>query len=138
MPKVIWSILCSDHFTDSRTNQISLINIIENIDVKGNFTAVLGIPMWLVILWERSDINSTEPENFRYRLPIQQPGEGELIASPKEHTHTIEKLRLRTRTAMQGLPLHGDGKLEIIIEVEETDSWREVGRVPLLVSHSVS
>lgn len=138
MPNVIMAVLCSDHVVDSRTNQLSLINIIENVEVKGDFPVVLGIATWLVILWERSDINSAEPESFRYRLPVQQPGEGELIASPKEHTHTIEKLRLRTMTALQGLPLHSDGKLEIIIEVAETDSWREVGRVPLLVSHSVS
>lgn len=137
MPEVIMAVLCSDHVVDSRTNQLSLINIIEEVQVKGDFPAVLGTPIWLVILWEKSDPSSAEPEAFKYRFPVQQPGDGELIDSPKEHTSTIEKLRLRTMTAMQGLPLHGDGKLEIIIQVEESGDWTEAKRVPLFVAHQV-
>lgn len=136
MPEVVWAVFCSDHIVDSRTNQITLVNIIENVNVKGDFPAMLGIPMWLVILWERSEIESTEPETFHYYLPVQQPGGGELIPSPKEHTGTIEKIRLRTMTAMLGLPVHGEGKLEVIIEVDSPEGRRIVGRVPLFVSHS--
>lgn len=135
MPKHIWSVLCYKGCLDQYTNQVSLLDVIENISLRPTGPAPSGnvhipIQMNLVSLWMRSDLNS--PETFETRIIVKAPDgfehpSNELVADLQTHT------RIRTFRRFEILPYRGPGLYEFIVEYRGTasDAWNSVVAVPL-------
>lgn len=129
----VWSILCRRSIIDKDTNSVSIVDVMEaiNVETAGEQTPTLaGIPLdfEIVTLWVRAD--SKVPARSRYRIRMQPPsGPAKPIGEPTEvDLRTFE--RLRARTHVSGIPLSGPGRYRFIVELED-DGWTPVSQVPL-------
>ena len=113
MPILNWAILCQDSAVDRGRNNISLFQIVEQINVPKETLikekVAISIPLQLVLQLRREKSDLTKKSSFSLTIDIINP-EGENLA-----TQTVEagfpglKNRLRLIMAMEGLPIKGIG-----------------------------
>jgi hypothetical protein len=140
--KVIWAVLCERAIIDRDTNNVSLINVIEEIaisvqppegapDEASDGRLVLA-NMELVVLWVRSDLEV--PERGYGRIRVIAPDEREAPTHENEVDLT-QYLRLRTRIRLTSLPMRGSGVYRIKIEgrAPPSSEWTEEFDLPLRV-----
>jgi hypothetical protein len=130
----VWSVLCSRSSTDRETNNLSLFEIIEQLNVLGplpDLGAKVAIPVQLEIvsLWSRSQ--SGEAEESRGRLTLLSPSG--LEAFTREFVvNLVEHDRMRTQLRLMGLPLFGTGRYTFTVEIQRAnEQWEVVARIPL-------
>lgn len=78
----VWSILCGKSTTDRETNNLSLFEVIEQINVLGPLPEpaakmALPMPFELVSLWCRA--NPGEPEESTARIKLLAPNNAETL-----------------------------------------------------------
>jgi hypothetical protein len=139
MAKHLWSVLCYKGILDQYTNQVSLLDVIEGITATAQEPPrpleegkALRVPasFMLVSLWMRSDVGAPEEITTRVRL-VAPTG---VSRRPNVVKVDLTKhVRSRTFMRFEGLPYHGDGYYQFIVEVqgEQADQWRVVAEVPL-------
>ncbi len=77
MIRHVWSVLCTKSSIDSDTNNISLFEILEQIQVSqfpepaGDAITVVPMPVELVSLWTREPVG--EPQQGECRLTMYSP-----------------------------------------------------------------
>ncbi|MBI2207164.1 MAG: hypothetical protein HYU41_25290 [Candidatus Rokubacteria bacterium] len=131
--------LCYKGSLDQYTNQVSLLDVIEGIVLQTEtppaVRAVIGfhVPMSLVTLWQRADIE--KPETFTMRMMTITPN-GEEVANKNELTCDLsEKRRLRTFLHIGGLPFQGPGMYRLAVDYKNADTdWQRVASVPFDVT----
>ena len=138
MAEHLWTVLCSKAVFDKDTNNVSLIEIIEELAVSPlpeQEKITLPISLELVMLTMRSEPD--QPESVAGQLSLLTP-EGNKLPSGRFEIDLSEKLRHRTRMRMSTLPLEGPGLYHFLIEFldKETDKWSEVYRLPLNIHHT--
>lgn len=133
----IWSILCSRSVTDRDTNNIILLDVLEQITAvvpirSATEDAGLLSPNELVSLWSRSV--SDRPERGRGRIRLLAP-DGSELGRHEFDIDLTQRERLRTQTRSAGLPIRGSGRYDFIVDLQEQADadWREVCKVPLKV-----
>ena len=113
--KVTWAILCERVTIDRETNNLSLINVIEEVAVPAQppqdlseaiSQSVIPANFELVTLWSRS--NPEYPERWIGRVRIVVPDGPESITQEHEIDLT-QFLRLRSRLKLPGIPAGGEG-----------------------------
>ncbi len=130
----IWTLLCSQAIIDRDSNNLSLFNVIEQINIEGEpqLGRVAPVGLEVVSLWVRSDLNT--PGRGHARLTFVSPT-GTRIKSVEDELDLTKCERLRTRRLFAGLELSEPGqytfKLELLNDGE--NRWREVASVPLKV-----
>lgn len=135
MANVLWAVLCQDTVVDSRSNQISIINVIDQFNPKVPLPTILGLQAILVVVWEKQKLEREEAEDIRYRFLIVHPDGEEVPPSEgNELSGSIEKKRLRTLTNMLGIPIKQPGILRILIQEEVGQEWIERGQVQVEVT----
>jgi hypothetical protein len=72
MVQLKYAILCEQAVISQPTGQLSLINIVNGINVPG-FPATVSNMLYLVIGWERALSESKVDEAFKARIAIQGP-----------------------------------------------------------------
>jgi len=133
MPQLIWSVLCSKGCLDSYSNQVSLLDVIEGLNIKTNQPeGRLHIPvqMNLVSFWMRSDPGA--PETFEARANLLMPDGTELPGlALSGDLQTNQKLRTFMR--IEGLEIREPGPHWLAVEYRtSTESeWVRVAKVPL-------
>ncbi len=140
MAKHVWSVLCYKGAIHERTNQISLLDVIEQITIvpqeklPEELKAVpLKVNMELVSLWIRSDLSVPESLSCRVRL-----------VAPEGSKHYAKVLQLDLKNYVRGrstiqfddIPFYGPGLYNFIVEQRHTanskaQKWRIAARVPL-------
>ena len=140
--KVIWALLCQYVITDQRSNNISLIEVIDGITIPApppvnvpetSQDSRLNLNASLVALYARSDHGL--PEVAQSRLRIVSP-EGAQILSEEQEVDLTDATRARAIGQIIGLPtpLPQDGEYLLKIEVKAPDSgWEEAFELPLWV-----
>ncbi len=137
--KVIWAVLCEKSLTDSETNNVSLINVIEEVTVPAQppiKLSDLGLPegivptvLELVVLWVRSNLD--EPEHGQGRVQIAIPNSYDASTQQFEVDLT-HFLRLRSRIKLTGIPAGGEGIYLFKIAGKTASSdWTEMFELPL-------
>lgn len=132
-----WTVLCVRSATDKETNNISLFEVLEQIQIFGpnrppGGTAVLPLTMELITLWERSDW--TVPTRGTARAVIRLP-DGETQPPIELDVDLTNAPRHRTLMRFSGLPFRDPGviRFEVFVRVTGTDEGHRVANVPLLV-----
>ncbi len=128
-----WTVLCSNSVIDSESNNISLLNVLEQINIqdtppeKGEIKG-LPFPSQIVTLWGRSDVNQPERGTARYTVQYTHGGETSQTEPNTSPVDLTEYRRMRTRTNMPVLPIMGAGVHKIIVEIQSDpeEEWIQV------------
>jgi hypothetical protein len=134
----VWSVLCSRSVIDSSSNNISLIEVLEQLSIRrmppgADEEGVVPIQCELVTLWARAD--EEEPATGRGRITLVRPS-GLAMPSQEFEIDLTRVQRTRHRARMNGVPVSEAGRYTFRIEFStaDGDTWDEVARVPLYVS----
>lgn len=134
----VWTVLCSLTVTDAERNNVTLVEVIEQVTYQSIATQkdvaeIVPIVCDLVSMWIRSEINT--PEVQRGRTVLVGPS-NEIIQQEEYEINLQSIQRLRLTTKIQGLPFVGNGSYHFLVEEfqSHTDSWLRVAKVPLYVS----
>ena len=142
MPNHVWSTVCSKAILDRETNNISLIEVLEEIqfgppppdnDLGQEGYVMLPIPMTLVTLWERE--SGSDSETFAVRIKFVDPTGTWIGPKDTEREHTIDKLRFRSINRMMAVPFSESGRYIILVQSKTSGSgrWKQNARVPLSI-----
>jgi hypothetical protein len=145
----VWSVLCSQSITNKDTNNISLIEILEQLkvnlellspdgtpappDVHLKTVPILPIVMNVVSFWVRSDDDS--PEVSYGRLSLKTPsGQERLISNFRIELEKFQQNR--TINKMVGFPVSESGKFLFLVDLgtSPTGNWSRVAEIPLRVT----
>lgn len=139
--KYLWSILCEKGIVDGETNSVSLVNVLESIQiqiapmegvvVEGDLLlAEKNVPLnfELITLWER-----IKPGDIREVVRVEHfdPNGKKLgsydyrIEMPKTTDH------FRSRIRFNGFKLTVPGSYRFVSKVQKGSAYREVGSVHL-------
>jgi len=138
----VWSVLCTKSSIDSDTNNISLFEILEQIQVSqfpepaGDAITVVPMPVELVSLWTREPVG--EPQQGECRLTMYSP-RGKSLSSPPQVMDLSKYRRFRSRFQIPGLPLDGPGLCEVEVQFRggSEAEWNTVARVPIEVNQGI-
>ncbi|MDO8433371.1 MAG: hypothetical protein Q7S58_13285 [Candidatus Binatus sp.] len=138
MIRHVWSVLCARSIIDNESNNISLLEVLEQLAVTAppgqaalSQTDKISVPLnsELVTLWTRS---GDVPEQSRARIRIVNAGGDELHVS-EIAVDLTKHARLRSRARLNGLAIRGPGVHEFRVSLEEQGRWEEVARIPLQI-----
>jgi hypothetical protein len=134
----VWTVVCSHSVTDKKTNNVSLQNVIEQINYKAppdwpessDGDVSIWFPFEVVSLWTRSEPD--EPVTGVARLVIHRPS-GRTMASPELEVRLENRRRRRTQFSFQGFPIDVPGYIWFAVELQcpVGSEWRTVARVPV-------
>lgn len=139
MPEHIWSVLCYKGCLDQYSNLVSLLDVIEGIQLRSigplpaGEKAFVGLPFQLnlVSLWARAAPDT--PEKFSVRALVVKPDGAEVVPQVFIDGDLTEKRRLRTFMRLDALPFGGPGVYRFAVECRSDDEWRRVASIPLEV-----
>ena len=134
----LWTVPCRVTITDQQSNNISLIEVLEELTVPPPNSripltvAFSPLMIDLVTLWSRG--NPDEPEFGNARSSLVSPA-GETMIEQVVELDLRERRRFRTIGRFLGLPLQQAGTYAWRVEKRqgENATWEEVARVPLEV-----
>jgi hypothetical protein len=130
----VWSVVCSRSATDRETNNLSLFEVIEQLNVLGPLPdpvarVALPIPFEIVSLWSRSQPG--EAEESRGRVRLLAPNGTEVFAQ-EFPVNLMENPRMRTQMRSVGFPVLGTGRYTFAVEIQRAaDNWESVARIPV-------
>jgi hypothetical protein len=135
----VWSVLCSKSVIDKESNNLSLIDTLEQVNLLGvevGKAALIPLKAELVSLWTRDDFDV--PQAGKGRTLVKTPHDEEL-GRIEFDVNLTENIRLRTRNQMVGIPVKEAGVQFFVIEIQQqdTEDWAEVARIPLDVRFGV-
>jgi hypothetical protein len=129
----IWTVICSDVVIDRDTNNVSIINVLEQLNIPEEAIQDEGLPIGIEIvsLWIRKNLN--KPSKGFSRLSLLAPN-NEVIKSVESEIDLTKYERLRARGIFQGFPFKGDGVYKFLVEYKSHgEKWSKVASIPLKV-----
>jgi hypothetical protein len=134
----VWSVLCSDSVIDRSTNNVSIFNVLEQIQAvtprEPEEGVTLPIRAQVVSLWHR--VGTSQPEVGEARVVLQGPDEQVILRDA--HVLELTKSRLRTRLLINGLPIRSSASYAVVVEYRQGEgSWNVATKLPLEVEFSV-
>lgn len=134
----IWTVLCSRAIVDRRSNNVSLIHVVDQftLEVPKEAPERVVVPVELTVasLWRREDDEA--PVASDGRLYIQFPN-GERIQAQEFEIDLSEHSRTRNFVEMNGLPVQRSGVYRFVVERERDGEWIEISRTPLQVIKNI-
>lgn len=131
----VWTVVCSRAVIDQDSNNVSLQNVVEQLNISGEPGHVV-IPMSLdiVTLWARAKVEA--PARGRARVTFLSPS-GVATDSPFEYDIDLsEHRRYRSRGRVQPLHIEEAGRHAFRVELqkEHETGWHQVASIPLEIS----
>lgn len=130
----VWTVVCSRAVTDIFSNNVSIQNVIEQINLteEPQPDTVVNIEIEVVTLWVRQDADT--PIRGRARITFVSPSR-ETYEIAQTEIDLSEHERLRSRRRVQGLPIRELGRhaFTVDLRLEGKDEWQQVASVPLSV-----
>ena len=128
----VWSVLCRKVSIDRETNNVSLFDVLEQVQLyqwSGEFSAIAG-PFELASLWYRSDI----PSRAEARVTLRGPS-NRLLTDLTQEIDLREFRRVRARYVIANIPIEGPGTYRFVVECKQQNAevWSEVASLPLEV-----
>ncbi len=148
--KHLWSLICQQAITNKDSNNLTLVEILEEIKyvpvadpaaqemVRSAIQegrASLPIPLYFVTAWLRSDLE--KPEQSEEQLFIKAPN-GKRLPPIKTTIDLIQYSRYRSVTIVPSLPLNGQGVYQFVVSHQVGDEWEEDASIPLMISEGAS
>ncbi|MCK5054012.1 MAG: hypothetical protein KAR65_07020 [Anaerolineales bacterium] len=133
----IWSVPCSHAVIDKDSNNVSLLNIIEQIRIPEapREDTFLPIPLDVMTLWARE--NPNVPVTGNSRIKFVSPT-GNILGAFEAVIDLSTHERLRAKLTFQGLKLIDSGNYKFLVEQksEGATRWKKVAEIPLRVMFS--
>lgn len=130
----VWSVLCSHAVIDRDTNNVSIHNVLEQLNIAGEPTPDVAIPVVfeIVTLWARTT-PATAAQGMARVTMIDPQGNSTTISALKINLSETE--RTRHRVIGRGLPASQPGRyrFRVDMQLEGEIEWHRVAVVPLTV-----
>lgn len=151
MPKLVWSVLCHHGIVDKFTNNLTVVNQIDQLNVppppvpmvssvrvkksNGVKAVLLPISLCVVTVWEREKRAISEVAKGRCTLigPTKQR-----LAVFEFDVNLRKTLRARFLGSLPGLPVSGEGTYRFLLQVRRGAGWLRVGEVTFDVNYRVA
>ncbi len=132
----VWSVLCSRSVIDQDSNNVSIQNVIEEIEVVGEpeAGALLSVRLEVTSLW----ITSTPEGRGCGKIRVTFTSPSGQVAEPFLFDLNLSNTeRSRTRMRFQGIPATESGRHYFKVELLEdgVDEWRQVAAIPLTIRY---
>src|SRR3990172_12916422 len=129
----VWTVLCSRSVIDIETNNVSIQDVIEKLNIPGDPKpdGLLAIPFEIISLWARSD--PKHPDQGVERIAFITPsGKSTVVAESPINLSAAE--RHRNRVKFPGLPIAEEGRHFFQIEFKLDDGeWIKATPLPLSI-----
>lgn len=141
--KHYWTIICSRAIVDQERNTISLIDVLEQINIKlpdetknDDAPVILPIPMTVASYWQRDTVGVAE--HRRTRLTILDP-DNHIMVQSEQGVDLTSHERSRNMLYIDKFPFRGEGAYLFVIDVlnEKSNEWDEVAVVPLEIRKEI-
>ena len=130
----VWTVVCSRAVIDRESNNVSLQNIIEQINIRGEPIpdTVIAVQLEVVTLWVRADFDV--PSQATTRLTFLSPF-GNVLGSFGSDIDLSEYERFRARAKFEALPMPEPGHYAFRMEFKNKgeSEWHEVATIPLKI-----
>jgi hypothetical protein len=135
MAEHCWTIVCEKALVNEGSNTLSLIEIIEEINIAGPAGELdrerehIDLPFshTVVTVWTRSDPET--PESGEGRITLEgEPVEGLEQSTVQVPIDLASAKRMRTIINARGLRIAGPGTLWFVVACLKEGRWTEVGR----------
>jgi hypothetical protein len=143
MVEHIWTVLCSHAVVDKDTNNVSLHNVIEQVNVKGTIPApdkplMVPINMNLISLWVRGADN--KPCQGKIRIETILPS-GKSISKEELTVDMSTYERFRSIVRIPAIPVEAAGNDIFRVSLnedaaEDASKWEIVAEIPLKIVFS--
>lgn len=136
MPCAHWIMCCQNAIVDRQSNNISLINVVEqlNLPAQALTQSLVGVPLQAVVLWEGE---TAETESFAQRVVWRTPGGTEHVLHTGEQVTVAAGERHRSILNFAGVipPLEEFGIHFLAAKIQENGGdWREITRVAIQIA----
>jgi hypothetical protein len=137
MIRHVWSVACSKASIDNQTNNISLFEVLEQLQVPhwperppDGVIGVGALPLEIVSLWIRVPLDV--PERGECRIRVRAPG-GSVLESGAQVMDLAAYRRFRSRFSFPGLPIDEPGlcEIEVLFRTGADAEWRIVAQIPI-------
>jgi hypothetical protein len=133
MADLLWALFCERAIVNSKTNNISLIEIVEQLSVP-DLPIVIPQPFFIVTLWEKKDKDKEETFYFRIISTHLEQDEVNIRPSPEiECVIPHDKERLRNLCQLSGIRIEKEKPLYFIIQRKVDDNWDEVQKITVQI-----
>jgi hypothetical protein len=135
-----WAILCDRTIIEAETNNLSIINVLDEIHLdrappeesaKGKHPVLIPHGFTAVQWWTRSD--EEEPEKLFVRSRFKTP-DGALFGGNEQTVDLTRHQHIRVVTRAPGFPWRGPGRYEVTIQAKNGQKWRTVERLSFRVA----
>ena len=131
----IWTVICSRSIIDSETNNISLLETLEQLTIESpiesNEAATISVGFEIVSYWVRS--NAEVGAKGRGNIVLENPAGASVNEIPFE-IDLDSYPRLRTRIKFFGFPATpGRYNFSVQVSTDEQTEWASVVKVPIFV-----
>lgn len=146
MIKHIWSVLCQRSVIDQESNNASLIDVFEQLQVDTNHAGTseisapkdISVPVRyeLVNFWSKT--KEGEEERGSVRILLSDPAGREIQRIENEIVIPQSNKRIREINKIQGITLKGSGVYNFIISIRQqsSETYEPVAELPLEVKIS--
>lgn len=141
----IWSVLCQRSIVDPQSNNVSIIDVFEalevdinpapNINIQDNPEFNVPVNYQVVSLWARADEKKVVGQ---LRITLIGPNDKKRILVDKELTFPDDKRRMRTINEIQGLPVNKSGNYHFIVEIKQGEKFQKEADLPLEVRLNIN
>lgn len=145
MIKHIWSVLCQKSSIDQQSNNVSLFDVFEalevginpvvNIKTADNPEFNIPVQYQVVTLWTITDAKNNEGE---VHITLIYPDGKEKILVNSDLKFPAGKRRMRSINQIQGLPVNKSGDYHFIVELEQEGKFQKVADLPLEVKLNIN
>ena len=136
-----WVILCKQSIVNAETNNISLIEILEEVYIPKPPESE-GIPFYpfdyeVLVQWQRD--NHEDEQEIAFNLEISSPFGQSLLNSQRSVFFDKNEPKIVARTRLPGLPVPEEGlykyKIQLPKQLEEEIIWETVKEVALEINY---
>ncbi|MDO8570675.1 MAG: hypothetical protein Q7R97_03775 [Candidatus Daviesbacteria bacterium] len=141
----IWSVLCQKSSVDQQSNNVSLFDVFEalevginpdtNIKISDNPEFNIPVQYQVVSLWTCTDNKKSEGQ---IRITLVNPEGKERILVNSDLKFLIGKKRMRSINQIQGLPVNISGDYHFIVELKQEEKFQKVADLPLEVKLNIN
>ena len=137
MAKHVWSVLCRRALLDQSTNNVSLIDVVENLDFRPASSIEEG-KQWYSVPFETALVTLvtrttySEPEETKLQVRIVAPNGQAHDQSIVSNVNLAEHPHHRNFVFLQNLLFWSSGTYRFIVSLQtENDEWKTVAEVPV-------
>ena len=138
----IWSVVCERAIVNRDTNNVSMVEIVEEIGIPHELNELMlegkvgaiAVNLTIVSLWVRRDV----PERGHGRVMVEGPSHERPTGRSGVSAFAVdlwENARMRTIGKIGVLPFRGVGEYRFLVQLQQEgrEMWEDVSSIPILV-----